>query len=649
MSVWRNDDYENINEYVNKRYFKQAHFKGGGKSTGKTILTLGLAAVGFWNPQLFGVGLAGSVSWSAAIMGAALGSNIWAATHKYTPSYSQSYNFDVLQNTIDSKARIPIIYGRRKWGGYQTWHNTSDDKQSLTKDIVLCEGEIDGIEDIRANDLSMDSTVKIYDNSTSSFTMLAAAITGFQTNKKAGDTYEKDGYTWTLEEVDGQLKGYRYDSDCPNCHTDIHTGSPTQSPPDNYSTVGGYKNVAWLRAYLTVSDKLTGSNPTITCIVRGRKVYDPRNGQTVYSTNPALCVRDYLLNKRFGTGRWINESMLNEDAIIECANYCDEIISWYVPGTLASYDAIQQQIDYWNNYLNAHPDLSSDTRDNIQNNINSLTKSLTTVQSEPISQILVTGKRYECNIVLADQQSHIDNLEQIMVTFGGFLVFNGEQISLRMEKETDVSYAFNDSNICANNGAPDIKWNTSALSDAPNQYNVTFYDPENNWTGVTFEHNDLADQKLRGRIIPKDVTLSGITSMSQAIRLARIFMAKNRLCPLKCTFSTATHAMNLEPGDIITITHGGLSDFPMRILSITESNGKYTLTCQQYNASIYDDKTGNITVKKYYGVPNGFSTPATITGVIAYTNTDNEILIEHDASTDGYFKEYRYYVEEVET
>ena len=146
MSVWRNDDYENINEYVNKRYFKQAHFKGGGKSTGKTILTLGLAAVGFYNPVMFGLhgAIGTAVSWSAAIMGASLGSNIWAATHKPNiPSYSQSYNFDVLQNSIDSKAQIPIIYGRRKWGGYQTWHNTSTDKQSLTKDIVLCEGEID--------------------------------------------------------------------------------------------------------------------------------------------------------------------------------------------------------------------------------------------------------------------------------------------------------------------------------------------------------------------------------------------------------------------------------------------------------------------------------------------------------------------------
>ena len=40
--------------------------------------------------------------------------------------------------------------------------------------------------------------------------------------------------------------------------------------------------------------------------------------------------------------------------------------------------------------------------------------------------------------------------------------------------------------------------------------------------------------------------------------------------------------------------------------------------------------------------------PPMITGVEAYTNIDNEILIEHDPSDYGFFKEYRYYVEEVE-
>ena len=39
--------------------------------------------------------------------------------------------------------------------------------------------------------------------------------------------------------------------------------------------------------------------------------------------------------------------------------------------------------------------------------------------------------------------------------------------------------------------------------------------------------------------------------------------------------------------------------------------------------------------------------PDMITGVQAYTNSDNEILIEHDPSEDPDFKEYRYYVEEV--
>jgi hypothetical protein len=89
-----------------------------GKSTGKQLLTF----AGF----MFGAGGLGQAAFGVTssivggIYGASLVNSIWSALHP-PKQPSQTYNFDALQNTVSTEAMIPIIYGTRKWGGYQTW------------------------------------------------------------------------------------------------------------------------------------------------------------------------------------------------------------------------------------------------------------------------------------------------------------------------------------------------------------------------------------------------------------------------------------------------------------------------------------------------------------------------------------------------
>ena len=104
-----------------------------GKSTGKVIASVAGLFFGAFNPTAFG--FAAGVNWAAGVMGASLFGNIWAATHKGASPDTRS-NFDVLNNNANADARIPVIYGTRKWGGVETWHSTSKDKKNLTKDVV---------------------------------------------------------------------------------------------------------------------------------------------------------------------------------------------------------------------------------------------------------------------------------------------------------------------------------------------------------------------------------------------------------------------------------------------------------------------------------------------------------------------------------
>lgn len=62
--------------------------------------------------------------------------------------------------------------------------------------------------------------------------------------------------------------------------------------------------------------------PNISCIVRGKQLYDPRTATTAYSNNPALCIRDYLSDTTYGLG----ESSINDTITNASANVCDESV-----------------------------------------------------------------------------------------------------------------------------------------------------------------------------------------------------------------------------------------------------------------------------------------------------------------------------------
>lgn len=667
-----------------------------GKSKGKIAFSLLGAAFG---GGLFSGGLhqLGASVLSGAISGLSLGSTIWSATHK--PKAEENYSrFDVFANTVDSTARIPVIYGTRKYGGLQSYHLASSDGKSLTKDIIIAEGEIQGIYGITANELSIanhttpddpmynvidklgktkqyykypisnthvfslvnvkysDATVSITNGgSTGNDKVLHLYANGKTTNialqhpSDLASDQSNDyscyiykllnyiggiGYSTTLD-TEGWLvvnpaittdppenigaigtivttttvdeDGVSHTTSVitpvscynapvsvgitrmasPSSYYDFHSGASTNDPPSNYMAVGGYRNMAWLRANLVQSDALQGGSPNITYICQGMKVMDTRTGLVGYSENPAMIVRDYLLSKRYGCGHFVTTSELDEEAFKEVADYCDEPVTY---------------IDHNGN-----------------------------TRTEP---------RYTLNIILDTKKKHVEHLQDMFSAFGGFLVFTNNHIGLRIEKSTPVSYAFTDETIIADS----IVYTGASTETQPNRWNVTYYDPLQNWTGIKCIIEDTIGQQPypvgRGKVIPKDVTLVGCTRQSQASRLGRLMRDIALLCPLRVQWQTATMAMHLEPGDVVTITKdiivNGVSqrlftDLPLRILEISNNKGIYTIRGVQYNDSVYNDSLGSkIVVNNYVGIQKtitadtavALANPRTINGV-PFDGTEN--------------------------
>lgn len=621
----------------------------GGKSVGKALFTIG----GFFLGGGFWTGL-GAANWlSGAVLGASLGSSIWSATHKSNSSTNNNspniQRFDKAQETMSSTATIPVVYGYRKITGNQTFHETNADQNTLHKHVVLCEGGIEGVQSVSANDLLIptggqtgntvftiqntvykDATVYkqgkhlyLYCNGATKDLYLAnkddasnadtlwswqtsvpELITyinkignGWQafptatTSKYPGDLWDfynnnylgiveiegesssfyRDGfyyefqsgrrvykkvkpylylkvYIGTFKKYDQRSKGLSCYLSPVNIQASTVTGGTKYTfydsvTPSNYTNVGGYPKMAWLDMNFVVSNELNG-NPSVSCFVKGRKVYDTRTGKTAYSTNPAMCLRDFILSKRFGLGKWITSENIDEDSFKEVADYCDEIITY--KGS----------------------------------------------NGETIS-----CKRYELNIVIDQKQSALDWISDILGNFCGFLVCSQDKLFLKIEKPENIVYKFNDSN------SSDLSVAPLALDDTPNRYSVSFIDPLNNWNSVEAIVEDFSDQKNRGKIIEKSVSLEGTTSQNQALRLARFYRDYNAICFKTISFKTGQQAMHLEPGDVIEFSfHNVFRDEPFRITEIKENNdGTFEISARNYNKDIYNDYLG-ATIQVYnYG------------------------------------------------
>lgn len=482
------------------------HGKHGKSGLGKVLGIAGFAA-GFAFPGAFlgaAAGTTGAVRLSAALMGLSLGTTIGSAFAKQSQDMPAS-NFDNKMNVVDQNAMIPVVYGTRKIGGLQSYHNTSIKNKSLTKDIILGEGQFSGCYGITANGYSVNSNVggAVFGITNTSASNAYVRVFGgrleFDTNGVsssmldkiehwnpllhifAHEIIKKDGgyreivlqssddmrddesndFQCSMAKLYQYIEGIRYDNDLARLgwklvnpivvddapkhlnntswvnvgkgqtawfymnheetkgsYITFHDG--TQKPPSYYMKTGSYPNMAYIHAYLKYTDQLGSGNPTITCVAKGRKVYDTRTKKWDYSENPAMIIRDYLINTTFGSGRYINQTMIDEDSFKDAADYCDEMVT--------SYDTQGRTI---------------------------------------------TEPRYRLNIVINSKRSYLENLQSMLACCAGYLVFTKGQVAMRIERADNPVYAFDDDNIIQNS----MSYTAASSTESPNKLNMKYIEP----------------------------------------------------------------------------------------------------------------------------------------------------------------------------
>jgi hypothetical protein len=322
--------------------------------------------------------------------------------------------------------------------------------------------------------------------------------------------------------------------------------SVTGTADDGKVTTGTFANKAWVRRYVgtdsqTVDYILTTAfpfqwtaahrgrgvayvalqfefdesvyktgKPEVTVLVEGRKVYDPRLDSTqttipgsgtqrvndsttwTYSTNPALCLSDYLINTRLGLAE--DTSRIDWAAVADAADICDENVA--IPGS-------------------------------------------------------TTQKRYTCNVVLQTTDSFEQNIEILVGAMNGTCFYSGGKWRIYAGAWSASAFSLSeadlvDSGLEVQTAYPyNQRWNAvrGSFMNASQNYQMVEFQPVTNTTYATAD----------GETLWRDVTMPACVSEYEAQRNAILINRRSRngtSVAMRCGMS----AWKIRPFETGTVT-----------------------------------------------------------------------------------------------
>ena len=215
----------------------------------------------------------------------------------------------ILLNKQSNDSNIPVIYGERLTGGTRVFMETSGtDNTYLYMAIVMAEGEINDIEEIRVDDKVV--------------TWASALSDGTEVEVNSSDSnFYKDSTSLIRVE--------------PHYGTD---GQSTSSLLSTLSSWGSNHKLSGL-CYLAIrfkwnQDAFSGI-PKVQAKIQGKKVVAYNSSlvaqSSAYSTNPAWCLLDYLTNARYGKGLAVSE--IDLQSFYDASQVCITQVTPYSGGS----------------------------------------------------------------------------------------------------------------------------------------------------------------------------------------------------------------------------------------------------------------------------------------------------------------------------
>ena len=152
----------------------------------------------------------------------------------------------ILVNKQSNNSSIPVVYGERLIGGTRVFIQTSGtDNEFLYIALVLCEGEINSIEEIRVDDKVVTFSGALTDNTQ-------------RTVASSDSNFYKDSVSYITVE--------------PHLGTDGQSASSLLSTLSGWGTNHKLSGIAYLALRFKWNQDIFGGIPTVQAKVKGRKV-----------------------------------------------------------------------------------------------------------------------------------------------------------------------------------------------------------------------------------------------------------------------------------------------------------------------------------------------------------------------------------------
>ena len=269
---------------------------------------------------------------STLLLGAAAYSN--KQKKKAIAKYNAS-QVDRLVNVPTTVGPRELVLGRVRKGGTIIFRDSAGaTKNVFTMIIALAGHEIDAVEQIYFNDVavSIDSSGRITSSPYLQISLRTHSWMGVHPESSLPDVVPGSYFVYETDVSDGMRSmitvwtQYIYSY---YAFVGIHLGSPDQvADPSTMSLFPGLwtashrlRGVAYLVCTFYYNEDIFPSGlPVVTARIRGARCYDPRNGTTAWTMNPALHVRHVLTHPYFGKRTSLTAA---EDARISAAaNAC---------------------------------------------------------------------------------------------------------------------------------------------------------------------------------------------------------------------------------------------------------------------------------------------------------------------------------------
>ena len=215
----------------------------------------------------------------------------------------------ILLNKQSNDASIPVIYGTRLVGGTRVFMETSGtDNTYLYMAIILGEGEINDITEIRIDDKAVTWSGDLADNT--------------QRTVGSGDSnfYKNSASLITVE---------------PHYGTDGQSASSLLSTLSSWGSNHKLSGLAYLALRFTWNQDAFSSIPKVQSVVQGRKVVTLASNLSEetasFSSNPAFCLLDYLRNTRYGKG--ISTADIDLQSFYDASQVCVTQVTPYSGGS----------------------------------------------------------------------------------------------------------------------------------------------------------------------------------------------------------------------------------------------------------------------------------------------------------------------------